>query len=81
MRVEIVLPDLGEDSVENVTISGRLAAIGATLREGDDLLELTTDKAAFTVPCPRPGTVAEWKVDAGDVIRVGEVICVLDVEV
>ncbi|NLF39463.1 hypothetical protein GX586_08460 [bacterium] len=30
---------------------------GAAIREGDDLLDLLTDKATVTIPAPAPGTV------------------------
>ena len=79
MRIEITLPDLGEDSVQAVTVSGWLANSGQSLGEGDDLLELTTDKAAFTLPCPRPGRLAQLLVSEGDKIRVGDSLCVLEV--
>jgi len=78
MKIEVRLPDLGEDSVQAVTVSGWLATPGQMLREGDDLLELTTDKAAFTLPCPRPGTLAQTLVSDGDKIRVGDALCVID---
>lgn len=79
MRVEVTLPDLGEDSVQAVTVSGWLADAGASLQEGDDLLELTTDKAAFTLPAPRAGVLAERLVNEGDEINVGDPLCVLEV--
>lgn len=79
MRIEITLPDLGEDSVDGVVVAGWLAEPGATLAEGDDLLELTTDKAAFTLPCPRAGTLSETLVGEGDAIAVGSALCVLEV--
>ncbi len=80
MRIEVTLPDLGEDSVQAVTVSGWLAKPGQAVREGDDLLELTTDKAAFTLPSPRPGTLAQTLVNEGDKIRVGDALCVLEIQ-
>ncbi len=79
MQIEVTLPDLGEDSVQAVTVSSWLANPGQSLGEGDDLLELTTDKAAFTLPCPRGGTLAQTLVGEGDKIRVGDALCVLEV--
>lgn len=79
MRVEIKLPDLGEDSVDGVTVAGWLAEPGAALQKGDDLLELTTDKAAFTLPCPRAGTLAQTLVREGEDIAVGAALCLLEV--
>ena len=72
------LPDLGADPVQAVTVAGWLANPGQSLSEGDDLLELTTDKAAFTLPCPRRGTLAQLLVGEGDKIRVGDALCVLE---
>jgi pyruvate/2-oxoglutarate dehydrogenase complex dihydrolipoamide acyltransferase (E2) component len=79
MRMQVDLPDLGEDSVEGVTVAGWLAAPGTKLAEGDDLIELTTDKAAFTLPCPRAGTLAKTLVGAGDQIAVGTALCIIEV--
>ena len=80
MRVDVRLPDLGEDSEETITVSGWLAEAGTFLKEGDDLLELTTDKAAFSLPAPREGVLAEWRVHDGDEIKVGDVVCIFEVE-
>jgi 2-oxoisovalerate dehydrogenase E2 component (dihydrolipoyl transacylase) len=79
VELRVTLPDLGEDSVQGVTVSGWLAQKGAEIAEGDDLIELTTDKAAFTLPAPQSGTVTEWLVNEGDEINVGDPVCVMDV--
>ena len=79
MKVDILLPDLGEDTVTEVNVSQWLAKVGDTLKEGDDLLELTTDKAAFCLPSPQDGTLLEVRVQEGDTIHVGDVICTLNV--
>lgn len=79
MRVEVMLPDMGEDAESRVIVSSWLVEMGAHVNEGEDLIELTTDKAAFTLPAPQSGVVVEFCVDADDVIGVGEVICVLEI--
>lgn len=79
MIIDVQLPDLGDDGVVEVSISAWLAEVGAALVEGDDLLEITTDKAAFCVPCPRSGVLKETRVRPGDDIRVGDVICALEI--
>lgn len=78
MRVEVSLPDLGEDAESKVTVSSWLIELGSHVNEGDDLIELTTDKAAFTLPAPQSGLVSKFCVDVDDTVNVGEVICVLD---
>lgn len=81
MDVEVVLPSLGDedDAVRGGVVSAWLAEKGAVLNAGDDLLELTTDKAAFVVPCPTAGRLAQQRVAEGDRIEVGAVLCVLNV--
>ena len=79
MKVEVVLPDLGDDTETEIEISTWLAKVGDRLSEGDDLLELTTDKAAFCLPCPQDGILIEVSVHEGDAIEVGDVVCILDV--
>jgi len=80
MQIEVCLPSLGDDddAVMGGTISEWLVTSGP-VSEGDDLLELTTDKAAFVLPAPRSGTLVECKVREGDHVKVGDVICILEV--
>ena len=79
MKIDVMLPGLGEEGVDKVTVSQWLAEPGARLAEGDDLLEITTDKAAFTVPAPRAGVLVETRVKAGQEIQVGDTICTFEV--
>ncbi len=80
MRVEVPLPSLGDDddAVTGGKVAFWLAKVGDDLGAGDDLLELTTDKAAFVVPCPADGRLAEQCVAEGDEIEVGQVVAVLE---
>ena len=79
MHVEIVLPSLGDDdAVTGGTVTYWLAEVGDQLELDDELLELTTDKAAFVVPCPETGRLLERRVGEGDTIEVGQVIAVLE---
>ena len=56
-----------------------MAKVGAQLQSGDDLLEITTDKAAFCVPAPQSGTLKECRVTEDQIIHVGDVICTFEV--
>ena len=78
--IEIHLPSRGDDddAVTGGKVSELLAAVGDHLEVGDDLLELITDKAAFVVPSPAAGTVAQWRVAEGDAVKVGDVLCTLN---
>jgi pyruvate/2-oxoglutarate dehydrogenase complex dihydrolipoamide acyltransferase (E2) component len=78
MRMQVELPSLGEDASDEATVAFWLVQEGSTVQEGDDLVELTTDKAAFNVPAPASGTVQEICVHEGDEVTPGTVLCVLD---
>ncbi len=82
MRYEVSLPSLGDDAdaVTGGTVSAWLAEVGDVLEEGDDLLELTTDKAAFVLPSPVAGTVTEQCVAEGDAVAVGDLLCIFEIE-
>lgn len=80
--IDVLLPSLGDDddAVAKGIVSMWLAVVGQPLLEGDDLLEITTDKAAFVVPSPHSGALTAQCVAEGDTIRVGQLIAVLSVE-
>lgn len=74
---EIQLPELGEN-IESAEIVSMLVQVGDTIKEDDPILEIETDKATIEVPSSESGTVKELKVQAGDTVKVGQVIMVLD---
>jgi pyruvate/2-oxoglutarate dehydrogenase complex dihydrolipoamide acyltransferase (E2) component len=78
MPLDVTLPSLGEDAADEATIGYWLVVEGDKVREGDDLVEMTTDKAAFSVPSPADGTVARIVASEGDVVRVGDVLCTFE---
>ncbi|MBX7259090.1 MAG: hypothetical protein K1Y02_22195 [Candidatus Hydrogenedentes bacterium] len=79
MTYEVKLPSLGQDAADTATISYWLVEEGDKVKEGEDLVEMTTDKAAFIVPSPKGGVLIEKLVQEGDEISVGDVVCVLEV--
>jgi pyruvate/2-oxoglutarate dehydrogenase complex dihydrolipoamide acyltransferase (E2) component len=81
MQFEVILPSLGDedDAVTGGSISYWLVEEGDRVREGDELVELTTDKAAFVVPSPRSGILVEKYLTEGDDVSVGDALCLLEV--
>ena len=75
--VKVLLPELGEN-IEKATISYWHCEEGASVTEGDDIVEVATDKATFNVPAPCSGTLLEIMVHEGDVIGVGETLAVIE---
>ena len=78
MKHEVKLPELGDDANDTATVSVWLVEKDDMVSEGDELLELTTDKAAFSVPSPYSGQLAERLVEEGDEVTVGDVLCVVE---
>lgn len=78
MEHEVKLPELGEDAPDEAEVSFWYVGPGDEVAEGDDLVEMVTDKAAFTVPSPVAGTVKELKAAEEDKVSVGEVIVVIE---
>jgi pyruvate dehydrogenase E2 component (dihydrolipoamide acetyltransferase) len=50
---------------------------GATVKPGDNLFEIETDKVSMEVPSTTTGVLAEIRVPAGDVALVGAVVAVI----
>ena len=77
MPYEVTLPELGEDADDAAEVSFWYVDEGQTVQEGDDLVEMVTDKAAFTVPAPVSGTVEEIVAQEGDKVEVGQVMATI----
>ncbi|MDD2689051.1 MAG: hypothetical protein PHT41_02745 [Candidatus Omnitrophica bacterium] len=73
----VVLPELGE-GIEKATISYWYFNPGERVTEKEDLVEITTDKATFNLPCPASGIVSEIFFHEGDSVNIGEILAVID---
>jgi len=73
---KVLLPELG-NGIEKATVSFWFFKEGDTVKEKQDLVEFTTDKAAFNLPCPCSGVIAEIFFKEGDSVRVGEVLALI----
>jgi pyruvate dehydrogenase E2 component (dihydrolipoamide acetyltransferase) len=76
MTVEFRFPDVGEGIAEGEVVRW-LVHEGDTVQADQPLVEVETDKAVVEIPAPRAGTILHLAVDAGEKIRVGEVLVVL----
>ena len=70
---EFKLPELGENITQG-TITKILVKTGDTIKKGQNILELETDKAVLEVPCDVEGIVSEILVKEGAVVKVGQPI-------
>ena len=70
---EVKLPPIAE-GVDKANVSYWHRAAGDSVKEGEDLVELVTDKATFNLPAPVSGIVKEVLVSEGDEAKVGQVL-------
>ncbi len=76
---KIVLPELGEGVIE-ATLTNWLVNVGDKVEEDDSIAEIATDKVDSDVPTSRDGVVKELLYQPNDVIKVGAVLAILEVE-
>ncbi len=70
---EFKLPELGEN-VHQGDLVRLMVSPGATVSEGQPVMELETDKAVVEVPSSVSGVVKDVRVKEGEKIKVGQVI-------
>src|SRR6266705_1590013 len=68
--MHVTLPEMGE-SVTEGTIAKWLKQPGDQVREGEGLVEVTTDKVDAEVPAPASGTLVKILAEAGKTVAVG----------
>jgi len=78
MTVEMELPELGDDAPDEAEVSFWYVEEGEVVEEGQDMVEMVTDKAAFTIPAPVGGKVAGILVGEGDKVKVGQKMALIE---
>ncbi len=73
----VMLPPLAE-GVDKASVSYWHHSVGDRVKEGEDLVELVTDKATFNLPAPASGVLKEVLVNEGDEVKVGEVLAKIE---
>ena len=71
-KLDIRLPDLGE--VAETVIVEWLKNPGDLVDEGEDLVEVETEKTTFVVASPAPGRVTQIFLTAGERAQVGDLL-------
>jgi pyruvate dehydrogenase E2 component (dihydrolipoamide acetyltransferase)/2-oxoisovalerate dehydrogenase E2 component (dihydrolipoyl transacylase) len=71
--MDFALPEIGEGIYEAELVRW-LVRPGETVKRGQTLAEVLTDKATMELPSPFTGTVGELKANPGQTIKVGQVI-------
>lgn len=79
MVTRIKVPTLSANAQE-VTVTAWYKAEGDTVRKGDSLVEMTTDKAAFDIESSRAGILRSILATEKSVLPVGYVVALLGAE-
>jgi pyruvate/2-oxoglutarate dehydrogenase complex dihydrolipoamide acyltransferase (E2) component len=75
---ELKTPDLGD--TDKIELVKWYTELGESIEEGQEILELVTDKAAFPVEAPMSGTLSEIRVPAGSVVQKYEILGVMELK-
>jgi len=78
-KYELKLPKMGE-SVAEASITNWLKDVGDFVEADDVVLEIATDKVDTDVPCEVSGVLREKLFEEGEVVKVGQVIAVIDTD-
>ncbi|MFC5407053.1 2-oxoglutarate dehydrogenase complex dihydrolipoyllysine-residue succinyltransferase [Cohnella soli] len=70
---DIIVPAMGESITEG-TISKWIVKAGDSVRQGDLLLELETDKVNLEISAEEDGVITEILANEGDTVRIGEAV-------
>jgi pyruvate dehydrogenase E2 component (dihydrolipoamide acetyltransferase) len=73
---DVLVPDLGEDSVEVIEIC---VAVGDNVDAEDSIITVESDKASMDIPAPFAGSIAEICVAVGDKISEGTLLAKIGV--
>jgi len=74
---EVILPELGE-GIDKATVSYWHFEVGQPVKEGDDLVEMATDKAVFNVPSTATGILKQKVAQDGDEVKVRGVLAIIE---
>ena len=75
--LEIKIPELGE-SIQEVQIAHWLKQAGQWVENGEDLVEVESEKASQVLPAPAAGVLQSILAGDGQFVKVGQVIARLD---
>jgi pyruvate dehydrogenase E2 component (dihydrolipoamide acetyltransferase) len=79
MLRDVTLPGISEN-VDSGEVISVLVSVGDVVEKDQPVVELETEKAAFEVPSPERGRIAEIDVKQGQTVRVGEVLIKLQTD-
>lgn len=79
MKYIFNFPDIGE-GLDEGTILEVYVKVGQTIKSGDLLVNMETDKVTTDIPSPKAGTILKIFGDIGDTIRVGTPLVEIEID-
>jgi 2-oxoglutarate dehydrogenase E2 component (dihydrolipoamide succinyltransferase) len=79
-QFEVIMPKMGE-SIEEATITKWFVKVGDKVVEDDTLLEIATDKVDSEIPSPVEGVITKLLYQQDEVVPVGSVIAIINLDV
>lgn len=74
--VEVVMPQIGDEMTEG-TITRWLVEVGAVVKGGQPLFEISTDKVDAEIPSPREGVLSRVLYPEGTTIPINAVVALI----
>jgi len=78
MQIEFELPDIGMETDDEIIVSFWHIEEDEEFEKGNDILEVSTNKANLNIAAPSTGTLIEILAQEGDVVTVGDVIAIIE---
>jgi pyruvate dehydrogenase E2 component (dihydrolipoamide acetyltransferase) len=77
MKTPVLMPKLGAGVFEEAKIVKWLKNVGDYVKEGEELVEIETEKAVVSYESPASGFILKFDADLDESIAIGEPICTL----
>src|SRR5690349_2818530 len=74
--MDVLMPQLGETVAEG-KITKWFKSAGETVKPGDNLFEIETDKTSMEVPATFSGTLTDIRFKVGETAKVGAIVAVI----
>jgi 2-oxoglutarate dehydrogenase E2 component (dihydrolipoamide succinyltransferase) len=79
MRVDVVMPQMGESIAEG-TITRWIKKVGETVERDEPIFEISTDKVDAEIPSPAAGVLREIRGQEGQTVEVNAVVAVIETD-
>ncbi len=80
MKMGFEFPVIKTETDEEITVSFWHIEEDEEFEKGEDILEVSTDKATYNIPAPCSGKLVEILVQEGGVVCAGNEIAILETE-